>query len=226
MKGLVYRDILINKKSLLLAIIFMVYLFKVITDQEVSNDEQVLMINLYTFIAVIFIYAIAEYVFKPDKVSKWERFLYATPISKKTLVGEKYLFDYIFISIGIVLSVILIFSYNVNLNNDMTYNEYLGIIYAVIIILTNSAIHKLLVFKFGEKSASIFSILFVIIFITLGIVALLLNKTNWLVDISLNTDYLVKFFLSKKMIFVMVISVILHGISYFISERVYDTHFD
>ncbi len=227
MKGLLYRDLQINKKSLILSFAFLIYLFYLIVKEDmVAENDRLLMINLYTFSNIILVYAIAEYILKPDKKSKWEVFLYATPVTKQKIVGEKYLFDYIFIGIGIFTSVILIKVFNMYVNRNMSYNEYLGILYAVFLILLNSAVHKPLTYIFGEKGAGIFSMIFVMTVFIIGTLSIMAEKMEWIAHFGEKMDSIIIFFQSKKMLMVLGAAILLHFCSYFFSAKMYNTNCD
>lgn len=227
MKGLLYRDLQINKKSLILSFVFLIYLFYLIVKEDMmAENDKLFMINLYTFINIILVYAMAEYILKPDKKSKWEVFLYATPVTKQKIVGEKYLFDYIFMGIGIFTSVVFIKVFNMYVNRNMSYNEYLGILYAILLILLNSAIHKPLTYTLGEKGAGIFSMIFVMAVFIIGTLSILAEKMEWIADFGENMDSIIIFFQSKKMLVVLGAAILLHCCSYFLSAEMYNTNCD
>lgn len=227
MKGLIYRDVIINKKTIILALFFLVYLFNLILndDMTIAND-MLLMINLYTFINIVLVYAMAEFILKPDRVSKWEIFLYSTPITKRTLVGEKYIFDYIFVGIGTISSLALIVTFNINLNREITYDECLGIVFAIFIILLNSAIHKPLAYAFSERGAGIFSSIFVLLLLALGTISILTEKMKWIDNIGKKMDFLIVFSKSKKMLGVLVIIILFHYFSFLVSTKIYNKKFE
>lgn len=221
MKGLIYRDIQINKRNIVLAVLVTALIFKTLMDSEISGyTEQVFLINIYTFVGVIVIYAIAEYVFKPTAVTNWQIFLYATPITKKIIVGEKYLFDYIFIGVGTVLSTLLIIVYIINSGAAMSFRNFFGIVSAVSLILTNSAIHKILVSLMGEKCATIFSV----IFILCGFAILALISAFSYIQLGDNFDYVNISFASKPMCILFFFSICLHSISFFICVKIYNPY--
>ncbi len=221
MKGLIYRDIQINKRNIILAVLVTLLIFKTLMDSEFSGyTEQIFLINIYTFVGVIVIYAIAEYVFKPDAVTNWQIFLYATPITKKIIVGEKYLFDYIFIGIGTVLSTLLIIIYSINSGSAMSYKNFFGIVSAVSLILTNSAIHKILVSLMGEKCASIFSVIFIVCgFAILALISI--YSYNQLGD---NIDYMNTSLTTTFMCILFFLSICVHAISFFICVKIYNPY--
>ena len=96
-----------------MSFVFLLYLFNLLLTEAVMVDnDMLLLINLYTFINTILIYSIADYIIKPDKRTKWEVFFNAAPIGKNKIVGEKYIFDYIFVGIGIFTSFVLIAGVN------------------------------------------------------------------------------------------------------------------
>lgn len=223
MKGLIYRDVIINKKTIVLALIFYIYLFNLMLNEDMTiANDLLLMINLYTFINIVLVYAMAEFILKPDKVSKWEIFLYTTPITKRTLVGEKYLFDYIFVGIGTISSLALIVTFNINFNREITYNEFLGIVFAIFMILLNSAIHKPLAYAFGERGAGIFSGIFVLFFLAVGTVSILTEKIKWIDNVGKKMDFIFVFLKSKKMLGVLVIIILFHYLSFLISMKIYN----
>ena len=221
MKGLIYRDIQINKRNIILAVLVTILIFKTLMDSEFSGyTEQVVLINIYTFVGVIVIYAIAEYVFKPDAVTNWQFFLYATPITKKKIVGEKYLFDYIFIGIGAVLSALLIIVYAINDGVAVSYNNFFGIIGAVSLILANSAIHKILVSLMGEKCATIFSV----IFILCGFAILALISVFSYTQLSGSFDYVNTSLTSKLMCILLFFSICVHAMSFVVCVKIYNPY--
>lgn len=221
MKGLIYRDIQINKRNIILAVLVTILIFKTLMDSEFSGyTEQVVLINIYTFVGVIVIYAIAEYVFKPDAVTNWQFFLYATPITKKIIVGEKYLFDYIFIGFGAVLSALLIIVYAINNGVAVSYNNFFGIIGAVSLILANSAIHKILVSLMGEKCATIFSV----IFILCGFAILALISVFSYTQLGDNFDYVNISLTSKLMCILLFFSICVHAMSFVVCVKIYNPY--
>ncbi len=185
-----------------------------------------LMINLYTFINTILIYSIADYIIKPDKRTKWEVFLNAAPIGKNKIVGEKYIFDYIFVGIGIFTSFVLIAGVNININRNFTFNEYLGVIYAILLILLNSAIHKPLTYLLNEKGAGVFSAIFITGIFAIGIISILMEKVEWLIGVGKKMDGIFNFLKSRNIIIVLCIVIIFHFLSYLFSIKLYNTKRD
>ena len=54
MKGLIYRDLQINKKCFILSFVFLLYLFNLLLTEAVMVDnDMLLMINLYTLADLI-----------------------------------------------------------------------------------------------------------------------------------------------------------------------------
>ena len=223
MKGLIYRNIQINKKNIILAVMVMVFIFKIMVDSEISSyKEQLLLINVYTFVGMVVIYAVAEYVFKPDAVTKWQVFLHATPVTKKVIVGEKYLFDYIFLVIGAVLSTLMIIVYTIKDGGEVSYNCFWGIACAVSLILGNSAIHKILVSLMGEKCANIFSVVFVVAVLAILVVISVFSYTQLGAEFHCaNTSYT-----SMLMCIVLLFGISVHVGSFFICVKIYNPYLE
>lgn len=223
MKGLIYRDIQINKKNIILAVIEMAFIFKIMVDSEISSyKEQLLLINIYTFVGMIGIYAVAEYVFKPDAVTKWQVFLHASPVTKKVIVGEKYVFDYIFVVLGAVLSMLMIIVYTITDGGEMSYNCFWGIACAVSLILANSAIHKILVGLMGEKCANIFSVVFVTVILTILVMISVFSYTQLDVEFHrANT-----FSANMLMCIMLLLGIGMHTGSFFICVKIYNPYLE
>lgn len=208
MKGLILKDIYLNKKNFfLITIIFAINAF------QLRSEMSELDINMFSFILILIISATGEFLTSENINKYWYDFLYSSPLSKKTIIAEKYILDLIFISIGMALSIIYIYICNIHMNISFSFKEMFGVMFSISIILLNSAINKPLLYKYGENCAKTFTISFFL--------CMLLCFISIFVCIELNMLNLVdNMYLEYISISALFITICLHVISHLISVKI------
>ena len=107
MKGLLYRDIIINRKAWWCAVVLCLLSLKMLFDGSVNiEDDGTFVINLLVFLNIVVVYSFFDYVFSSgaENEARWKRFLCASPVTNKIIMLERYVVDYIFTLVGIISS--------------------------------------------------------------------------------------------------------------------------
>lgn len=148
MKGIIYRNIVNNKKSFLAMLVVCIAVFYFM-GENISQEDTCLYLSIYTFTGCVVVYSIAEYVFDVKKNNMWKLFLDATPLENKKIVGAYFLLDYIYGGFGVLCSLVVIAFSLGRYQIPVKMEAFQGIIYAVCIILLYGGMKKL--FSFTEN---------------------------------------------------------------------------
>jgi ABC-2 type transport system permease protein len=205
MLGLIKKDFLIlkaNSKSM--AIIFIIYLMMAF--QGVFDVTLIVpLIGIMLFIST----------FSYDDFNNWNSYAVTLPDGRKNVVRAKYISSII---LTIILGIVsLIISMGISyiktngINIEETISSLMGTILSAVIII--SLLYPI-VFKFGATNGRI--ILFTVVFGVAGIIALVARFIDMTVFINMING------LDKcSYIAIPIISIILLGISYLISNKIY-----
>lgn len=220
MLGLIYKDIVINKKCLLCSLVLCVAMISIFVDDLPNkNAEFSLYINILTFLSIIIVYSLAEFACNSDNKDKWDMFLGASPIKNKIIIAEKYIFDYIFVIFGAICSFIIMYVLISKSGREFMLNYCIGINLSVTLIFLYSAFKKNLEYLYGKKKAENVAIIFVAFIFILIVGFVLIGNIDWMQDISIDVNALYVFFLSKKAILLIPISAMVHMGSFFLSYK-------
>lgn len=164
MKGLLLRDLYLNKKFILLpsiiAFIFEIYLLKI-------NLQAAHYIAIYIFLIVLFSVSAGENLMINNKTYGWKKFVFASPIKSAIIVKEQYIFQIIFAFLGFINASLFLVIYNLITNNPYTLSQFEAIIFAIDIALIRNALFYFYC-KFNPKLASLLIYSILGIFIIIG----------------------------------------------------------
>ncbi len=224
MKGLIYRDIIINRKAWWCAVALCLLSLKMLFDGSVSiEDDGTFVINLLMFLNIIVVYSFFDYVFssEAENEARWKRFLCASPVSNKIIMLERYVVDYFFTFVGMISSSILVLIMEQTYGDVMDYGQGLGALYAIALIFSYAAVNKFFIHAFNKKVADwIFTLIFVVI-IGAGLILLIVKGFDEVITIVGNLTTVFESFAStKKMIVILLGAIILHWCSYWFSIRI------
>lgn len=205
MLGLIKKDFLLMKANFKsVAIIFIVYL---ILAFEGSFDIAL----VFPIIGIILFISTFSY----DEFNNWNSYVVALPNGRKNVVGAKYLASIILtiileiVSFAISVGIDYVRTSNVNLVEILS--SLLGTTLSSVIII--SLLYPI-VFKFGATNGRI--IMFALIFGIIGIGSLVANFVDMTCVVNAIGE-LVNYWL----IAIPVVSIVLLGVSYLISNKVY-----
>lgn len=205
MLGLVKKDFLLLKANLkTMIIIFIVYLVMIF--QGLFDATFVVpLIGIMLFIST----------FSYDDFNKWNSYAITLPNGRKNVVKAKYIASIILTVIlailALLLSVMVSYIKTNGINLDETISSLMGTVLSSVIII--SFLYPI-VFKFGATNGRI--IMFALVF---GIVAVVRLIANF-VDMSFAINLINKLD-NCLYIAIPLISVILLGVSYLISNKIY-----
>lgn len=205
MLGLVKKDFLLLKANLkTMIIIFIVYLIMIF--QGLFDAPFVVpLIGIMLFIST----------FSYDDFNKWNSYAITLPNGRKNVVKAKYIASIILTVIlailALLLSVMVSYIKTNGINLDETISSLMGTILSSVIII--SFLYPI-VFKFGATNGRI--IMFAFVFGIAAVVGLIAN----FVDMSFAINLINKLD-NCLYIAIPLISVILLGVSYLISNKIY-----
>lgn len=205
MLGLVKKDFLLLKANLkTMIIIFIVYLI-MIFQGSFDATFVVPLIGIMLFIST----------FSYDDFNKWNSYAITLPNGRKTVVKAKYIASIILTVIlailALLLSVMVSYIKTNGINLDETISSLMGSILSSVIII--SFLYPI-IFKFGATNGRI--IMFAFVFGIAAVVGLIAN----FVDMSFAINLINKLD-NCLYIAIPLISVILLGVSYLISNKIY-----
>lgn len=205
MLGLVKKDFLLLKANLkTMTIIFIVYLI-MIFQGSFDVTFVVPLIGIMLFIST----------FSYDDFNKWNSYAITLPNGRKNVVKAKYIASIILVValaiLALLLSVMVEFTKTNGINLEEIISSLMGTILSSVIII--SFLYPI-VFKFGATNGRI--IMFALVFGIAAVVGLIAN----FVDVSFAINIINKLD-NCLYIAIPVISVILLGLSYFISDKIY-----
>ncbi len=205
MLGLIKKDfLLIKANSKQMLIIFAIYLI-LIFQGTMDITFVVPLIGIMLFIST----------FSYDDFNNWNPYAVTLPDGRKNVVKAKYIASVILIvilgAVALTFGVGVAYIKSNSINLDETISALMGTVLSSVIII--SLLYPI-VFKFGATNGRI--ILFVVVFGAAGIGALISN----FIDMTPVTN-MVNELDNYALIAIPIISIILLGISYLISNKIY-----
>ena len=212
MKGLIIKDLCVIKnqmKSLLLVLALFIFL-------SIANKDATFVLFLIPFYMIMLLITTFSY----DEFNKWECYCNSLPLSRKEIVKAKYILfnasSLILIILGILASVIIP-NFIENTTFESIYASIIGVAFGICLVIS------LLIpfyYKFGSQKGRI------MLFLTIAILALLIGMITSL-DIFNNIELmniinsLNNLSLGMFTILLIIITVIIMAISYYISIKIY-----
>ena len=207
MLGLIKKDFLLIKANLKsMIIIFVIYIILAFQG-KFDVTFIVPLIGIMLFIST----------FSYDDFNNWNSYAVTLPDGRKNVVRAKYIASIILTIILAIVSLVISIGINYTKTNSMNLEEIIpsliGTILSSVIIIS---ILYPIVFKFGATNGRI--ILFAVVFGIAGIGALITK----FVDMTFITN-MINILDNYSLIAIPIISVILLGISYLISNKIYQS---
>ena len=212
MKGLIIKDLCVLKnqmKTLLLVLAFFV-IFSII------NEDATFILFLVPFYMIMILITTFNY----DEFNKWDSYCNSLPLSRKEIVKSKYILfnatSLIVLILGILASFIIP-KFIENTTFESIYASIIGVAFGICLVIS------LLIpfyYKFGSQKGRI------MLFLTIAILALLIGMITSL-DIFNNIELmniinsLNNLSLGMFTILLIIITVIIMAISYYISIKIY-----
>ncbi len=213
MKGLIIKDLCVIKnqmRSLLLILVFFVFI-------SIINKDATFILFLVPFYMIMILITTFSY----DEFNKWECYCNSLPLSRKEIVKAKYLLfnatSLIVLVLGILASIIVP-SFIENTTFESIYASIIGVAFGICLVIS------LLIpfyYKFGSNKGRI------MLFLTITILALIIGIITSL-DIFNNVELmnminsLNNLSIGMFTLLLIIVTVIIMTISYYISVRIYN----
>lgn len=213
MKGLIIKDLCVIKnqmRSLLLILVFFVFI-------SIINKDATFILFLVPFYMIMILITTFSY----DEFNKWECYCNSLPLSRKEIVKAKYLLfnatSLIVLVLGILASIIVP-NFIENITFESIYASIIGVAFGICLVIS------LLIpfyYKFGSNKGRI------MLFLTITILALIIGIITSL-DIFNNVELmnminsLNNLSIGMFTLLLIIVTVIIMTISYYISVRIYN----
>ena len=213
MKGLIIKDLCVIKnqmRSLLLILVFFVFI-------SIINKDATFILFLVPFYMIMILITTFSY----DEFNKWECYCNSLPLSRKEIVKAKYLLfnatSLIVLVLGILASIIVP-NFIENTTFESIYASIIGVAFGICLVIS------LLIpfyYKFGSQKGRI------MLFLTITILALIIGIITSL-DIFNNVELmnminsLNNLSIGMFTLLLIIVTVIIMTISYYISVRIYN----
>ena len=213
MKGLIIKDLCVIKnqmRSLLLILVFFVFI-------SIINKDATFILFLVPFYMIMILITTFSY----DEFNKWECYCNSLPLSRKEIVKAKYLLfnatSLIVLVLGILASIIVP-NFIENTTFESIYASIIGVAFGICLVIS------LLIpfyYKFGSHKGRI------MLFLTITILALIIGIITSL-DIFNNVELmnminsLNNLSIGMFTLLLIIVTVIIMTISYYISVRIYN----
>lgn len=213
MKGLIIKDLCVIKnqmRSLLLILVFFVFI-------SIINKDATFILFLVPFYMIMILITTFSY----DEFNKWECYCNSLPLSRKEIVKAKYLLfnatSLIVLVLGILASIIVP-NFIENTTFESIYASIIGVAFGICLVIS------LLIpfyYKFGSNKGRI------MLFLTITILALIIGIITSL-DIFNNVELmnminsLNNLSIGMFTLLLIIVTVIIMTISYYISVRIYN----
>ena len=212
MKGLIIKDLCVIKnqmKSLLLVLALFIFL-------SIANKDATFVLFLIPFYMIMILITTFSY----DEFNKWECYCNSLPLSRKEIVKAKYLLFNATSLIVLVLGVLASFiipNFIENTTFESIYASIIGVAFGICLVIS------LLIpfyYKFGSQKGRI------MLFLTVAILALLIGTITSL-DVFNNIELmniinsLNNLSLGMFTLLLIIVTIIIMTISYYISVKIY-----
>lgn len=204
MLGLIKKDLFLIKANLKsMMIVFVVYAILVL--------QGVLDVTLIVPIMGIMLFITT---FSYDDFNHWDAYAVTLPHGRKNVVKAKYIASMILVMMLAIISLILAIGVHYIKSNDIRLDDILSSLIGT--MLSNVIIISLLypiVFKFGATRGRM--ILFAVVFAIVGIITILSRSIDMTFMINMINQ------LDRHLWLIPMVSAILLGLSYLISDKIY-----
>lgn len=212
MKGLIIKDLCVIKnqmRSLLLILVFFVFI-------SIINKDATFILFLVPFYMIMILITTFSY----DEFNKWECYCNSLPLSRKEIVKAKYLLFNASSLVVLVLGVLASFiipNFIENTTFESIYASIIGVAFGICLVIS------LLIpfyYKFGSQKGRI------MLFLTVAILALLIGTITSL-DVFNNIELmniinsLNNLSLGMFTLLLIIVTIIIMTISYYISVKIY-----
>ena len=212
MKGLIIKDLCVIKnqmKSLLLVLALFIFL-------SIANKNATFVLFLIPFYMIMILITTFSY----DEFNKWECYCNSLPLSRKEIVKAKYLLFNASSLVVLVLGVLASFiipNFIENTTFESIYASIIGVAFGICLVIS------LLIpfyYKFGSQKGRI------MLFLTIAILALLIGTITSL-DVFNNIELmniinsLNNLSLGMFTLLLIIVTIIIMTISYYISVKIY-----
>lgn len=207
MKGLIKKDIFMLKNNTRYFLIFTLFYFLVSLNQTEPGSSTTFILPFLTMIMMIS-------TFSYDEFNNWFSYAAALPNGRKNVVKSKYAITGITTVLSTLLSIFLAFIIS-NIKGNFSYSEMLSYLIGSVFacIFMTSIIYPFL-FKYGSEKGRL--VIFAISSMTVGAIVLLSKISNIKIPsriVSILTDY--------GLLLLIIASVLMITISYFISKKIF-----
>ena len=212
MKGLIIKDLCVIKnqmKTLLLVLALFIFL-------SIANKDATFVLFLIPFYMIMILITTFSY----DEFNKWECYCNSLPLSRKEIVKAKYLLfnasSLIVLILGVLASFIIP-NFIENTTFESIYASIIGVAFGICLVIS------LLIpfyYKFGSQKGRI------MLFLTVAILALLIGTITSL-DVFNNIELmniinsLNNLSLGMFTLLLIIVTIIIMTISYYISVKIY-----
>ena len=212
MKGLIIKDLCVIKnqmKTLLLVLALFIFL-------SIANKDATFVLFLIPFYMIMLLITTFSY----DEFNKWECYCNSLPLSRKEIVKAKYLLfnasSLIVLILGVLASFIIP-NFIENTTFESIYASIIGVAFGICLVIS------LLIpfyYKFGSQKGRI------MLFLTVAILALLIGTITSL-DVFNNIELmniinsLNNLSLGMFTLLLIIVTIIIMTISYYISVKIY-----
>lgn len=162
MRGLIYKD-LYNLKKYMRQLVFIIAAMAVLFGMQDSGSS---FLGVYTvMVSMMVVISSMSY----DEFAKWDKFVLTMPVSRKTLVGSKYLLGLLVTAGGSLIAIALGLIIGIVTRRGTSADDLIGIAACFFVCLLLLSILLPLLYKFGVEKARMM-ILAVAMLPTLGVI--------------------------------------------------------
>ena len=212
MKGLIIKDLCVIKnqmKTLLLVLALFIFL-------SIANKDATFVLFLIPFYMIMILITTFSY----DEFNKWECYCNSLPLSRKEIVKAKYLLfnasSLIVLILGVLASFIIP-NFIENTTFESIYASIIGVAFGICLVIS------LLIpfyYKFGSQKGRI------MLFLTVAILALLIGTITSLdvfnnIELMNIINILNNLILGMFTLLLIIVTIIIMTISYYISVKIY-----
>jgi hypothetical protein len=209
MKGLLHKEFMLVGKQLKLgAVVFIALIFLFNLPKDSDSFSPASYIEAYTLMMSI---VLTMSTFAYDEQTKWNIYALSLPVSKNQIVRSKYLFALIILGLTSVVFVPMMFFLPGGFSEEQVFSIQIIISLALLFI----ALMIPLIYRFGTQK---FRVAFLAIFFGSIALAFLVKQLNLF---SLSSFQMDEAGLNRAVFFLLLLSVALLVVSYFISCRIF-----